>query len=342
MKEQITKLRELVGRIDAWRQSRGLSKNKLCQRFGQLGSTKTYGRILDPSDDLDGMNIESQLENYEAGWELIQIVKDDPEESRLYSDFGWVRETLITVQEALDSPDTSRLVLITGQTGAGKSSLLDLLQQARATANIMYRVEATEAWRQSINELLGALLTEIGIGRHGDREDGGSGACLAIPSGPGARLREVLDRLDSRRVILAIDEAHHIGPAGYNIVKTLINQTRAVVVMTAIPALIARINKSSHDEASQLFYNRLYQHIRLRGPEAGDALDFMKRRGVKFANPADASAIAAKMTTDAVGAGLWKFVVRCTRAAKQSGAPLTQDSFATLLSRVKRSISLGG
>ena len=43
---------------------------------------------------------------------------------------------------------------------------------------------------------------------------------------------------------LAIDEAHHIGPAGYNIVKTIINQTRAVIVMTAIPDLIARINRA--------------------------------------------------------------------------------------------------
>jgi energy-coupling factor transporter ATP-binding protein EcfA2 len=271
---------------------------------------------------------------------MIEQVKDDPEDSRLYTDFAWVRESVLTVLEAMDSPDIARLVLITGPTGAGKSTLLDVLQQNRNTAHVCYRVEATEAWRESTNELLGALLMEIGTGRDTEEKNGAS-TTLGLPSGPGARLRKIVERVGERRIIICIDEAHHIGPAGYNIVKSIINQTRAVVVMTAIPDLILRINRASHAEASQLFFNRLYQHIRLRTPEAGDVLDFMKRRGVKFSSPADGAAIAAKVAGDSMGAGLWRFVVRCSRAARQSG-PLNQDTCAKLLAQIKRTISLGG
>ncbi len=280
MNEQaIMALRSLAQQIEAWRLGRGLSRNQICQRYGQLGSSKTYGRILDVEDGLAQLDVAVQTANYQAAWELLQVSKDDPEANRIYSDFEWVRAALVTVTEALDEPGISRLVLITGGTGAGKSTILDLLDRHPITKNITYRVEATEAWRESTNELLGALLTEVGAFERATDDAAAKSPTNALPLSPGARLRKLVERINGRRVILSIDESHHIGPAGYNIVKTIINQTRAVVVMTAMPELIARINRASHAEAAQLFQNRLFEHVRLTRPEAGDVLEFCKRRG---------------------------------------------------------------
>ena len=343
----ITDLRAVAAQIEARRLDLGLSKNELCRKFGQLGSTKTYGRILNENDPLEGVIVPRQLGNYQVAWELLQTYTEDPEANRLYHDFEFVRGAVAAVHEALDQPDITRLVLVTGGPGAGKTAFLDILEETRQTANIFYRVEATEAWRESTNELLGALLMEVGMF---DRAPAGGDTESrqrlepekALPIGPAARLRKLEDRLDSRKVILGIDEAHHIGPAGYNIIKTLINRTRAAVVMTAIPELITRINKAAHAEAKQLFFNRLYEHVRLGAPQAGDVLEFLRRRGVKFTSPKDASAIAAKIADDAQSHGLWKYVVRCARRARRQEGPLDAAAFAKIILAVKGAISLGG
>lgn len=142
-------------------------------------------------------------------------------------------------------------------------------------------------------------------------------------------------------MILGIDEGHHIGPSGYNLVKTIINNTRAVVAMTAIPELILRINKQSYSEAAQLFTNRLYQHCRFGAPTSAEALDFMQRRKVKFASAKDANEIAKKVADDAAAFGRWRYLDRCARKAKQQGnGPFNMESFAKIISRVKSQINL--
>lgn len=341
---KISELRRIAQEIENRRLTLGLSKNVLCQKFGQLGSTKTFGRMLDAKDALEELNLDRQLENYQAALELVLGYDEDPEELKIYSDFGFVRRGLNAVSDALQETDITRFVLVTAGSGGGKSAFLDLLQSEKKTASITYRVEATEAWRSKISDLLGALLMEVGMfDRSTEEERARRDPSKELPQSSDARLRKLIERLDSRRVILAIDEGHHIGAEGYNIVKTIINQTRAVVVMTAIPEIIARINKKSHSEAQQLFTNRLSEHVRLGTPEAGDVLEFLKRRGIKFATAKDASAIADKISKEADSYGLWKYVKRCARyGRKEGGGPFNQNDFVKVIVRVKNSISLGG
>jgi hypothetical protein len=345
-KEKILQLREIAKQIEERREFLSLSKNSLCQKFGQLGSTKTYGRILNPNDELDQLDIGVQLENYQAAWEIFQTHTEDTEEEKVYGDFEFMVDGFTAVREAMQEPGITRLVLITAGPGGGKSAFITHLQRHPATKSIIYKVEATEAWRESTNELLGALLLEVGVferqileeGEDRKKQDPEKG----LPIGPGARLRKLIERLNGRKVILAIDEGHHIGPAGYNILKTLLNQTKAVVVMAAHPDLILRINKSSHAEASQLFVNRLYEHVRIGPPQVAEVMEFMKRRGVKFASSKEANEVAAKIVSDGPRFGLWKYVFRCTRKARlQLTAPATVADFAKIIVKVKSSISLG-
>ena len=342
---QLNEIRELAALIEAKRLALGISRNSLAQKFGQLGSSKTFARFLDLADPCDeGLDLAKQLANYQAAWELVQGFTEDPEELKIYADFDFMRDAMATVGEAMQVSDETRLVLITGGSGAGKSSFLSTLQHDKLTANITYRTEATEAWRSQSVELLGSLLTELGAyDRDPTREDKTRPDPEKIlPQGSGTRLRKLIDKLDSKRLILAIDEAHHIGPEGYNIIKTIINQTRAIVVMAAIPELIQRINRQSHAEASQLFNNRLFAHIRFGVPNAADTLEFLKRRGVKFTTPREANAIAEKVSNDCATFGLWKYIKRCTREARKQGAgPYDTAAFAKVIVRVKHSISMG-
>ena len=44
-------------------------------KVSQVGSTKTYKRILDATDPLDELNIEKQITNYEAAISYIAILR---------------------------------------------------------------------------------------------------------------------------------------------------------------------------------------------------------------------------------------------------------------------------
>lgn len=338
--DKITELRKLAARIDQWRITRDLSKNQLVQKFGQLGSTKTFARLLDAEDDLSSLSVDNQLTNYNAAWEVIQAYKLRPEDL-IYKDFDWVKEAVATINEAKDEPGNSHFVLVTGASGAGKTTIRNILTDDPITASITYDVEATEAWREKPGALLGALLQAIGIfERTSAKDEKKTRTHSGMPVGSNARLEKLVERINGRKVILAIDEFHHVGPSGYNIVKTIINQTSAVVVGFAIPALIARINRHSYEEAAQLFYNRLYQHVRLGVPGESDTRDFLDRRGVEFATKADAAAIARKVAQDSLSYGMWKYVERCARRGREAEAPHTEASFAKVIESVKRNVSL--
>jgi len=341
-----TELKSLGTKIETWRASNHLSKNALCKQFGQLGSTKTYGRVIDPEDALDDLNIDGQLANYLAAWDLIQAFKQNPKDTEIYADFDHIMDATTAVAEALQEPadSISRLVLITGDTGSGKSTAVKILETHPATANVTYSIEATEAWRESENELLGALLMEIGIFDKADDESGEKkkkDPRAGLPAGAGARLQKLIDRIDGRRLIIIIDEAHHIGPAGFNLVKTLINQTSAVFVLCGMTELILRINRTSHAECRQLFFNRLYKHIRLDAPEPGPVLEFFKRRGIIFETALEASQISNRVAQDSKGFGNWKYLVRCAKESrKRPNKPHTFETFVAITTAVKRHISL--
>lgn len=347
MHDKIGQLRELGQKIEGWRQAQDWTVNALCREYGQLGSSKTFGRILDAQDDLsEGMDIDKQFLNYRAAWELMQEREEDPEENKIYTDFDFMKAGLSAIAEAVQQTDITRFVLITGLSGAGKSTLLDALQAHPRLGAITSRVEATEAWRAKTTDFLGALLMEMGhyddkSKKDGSKEEADRGRKPELPQSTNARLEKLIERLDGRRRILAIDEFHHVGPEGYNMVKTIINRTKAVVVGVAIPELITRINKSNHAEAKQLFFNRLYEHVRFGEPRTGDVLEFMRRRGMKFASEKDAGVIAKSLASDSYEFGMWKYVKRCVKRANRSkGKAWTAEDFKDVVVRVKNSISL--
>lgn len=341
--DTITKLRQLAGQIDQRRVELDLSKNQLCAKYGQLGSTKTFGRILKDDDDLDGMDIEKQVQNYGAALELLAAYAEDPEENKIYADFSFVREAMQSVAEAMQQTDNTRLVLVTSRSGGGKTTFKEALKLNPRFRNNLYDVEATEAWRSKTNGLLGALLEAVLINRAkaDEKEESSRASLVKSIQGTEARLIKLIERINGSKIILVIDEAHHLGPEGFNLVKTIINQTRAVVILLAHPDLLNRINRNSYAETSQLWQNRLYECIKLPAPVSGDVMEFLKRRGVKFASEKVVSEASASISKESDTHGLWKFVKRCAQQARKNGAgALSSEDFARVIVKVKARISL--
>src|SRR5262245_19749356 len=102
MIEQFTQLRALARAVRDYQLERDWSDARLCKEIAHLGSSKTYRRILDDADDLDGLSVENQLRNYQAASETIRALraKDRPAEPE-YDDFSNILNARAAVGRAM-------------------------------------------------------------------------------------------------------------------------------------------------------------------------------------------------------------------------------------------------
>lgn len=333
---KIKELRQLAGDAQTYQLEREWSDAKICKEIAQLGSTKTYKRILDETDSLDEMNVETQLKNYRAAADMIKVLrtKDRAPEPE-YEDFTNVTESLSAVASAIAEESISRFVVIEGENGTGKDAVKNAL--LKRWPNIIVAVEANELWRESNNIPLADIINALDIRRKKDED---SGQKFIMPHYPAARLELILEELQKRKLILLINEMHHMGPRGLNMLKTLINRTPVVPVGLCIPKLLARLVGSAYEEAVQLFGNRLCQRVRLPAPPAGEILLLCERRGVEFMDSATANAAAKVLATESPSMGNWalvKMVVReCRKVANGKPISLAQFSNAFTAAKAKR------
>lgn len=329
----INQLRAVAGQIADYQTKHGFSDTELCKRYAGLGSTKTYKRILDAGDELEELNVERQLHNYQQAWALIEIAlaSADVEEPD-YGDMRFVTATRLAVTDALQEQGNNRLVIVEGASGSGKSTIARCLQ-AR-WPNVTVFVEADECWKDSISTMLGALLRVADIReRHADGNEGNEGndgRDVVLPASASERELKLLAWLNLRKRILIIDEAHHMGPRTANICKTIINKSPTVMVWLAIPTLLRRIETAAYEEVRQLTRNRLCERVRVEGPSVDETLTFLARRGVKWADDKQARACAKVLSEASVQYGNWGFVNLVARRCRRLCArgPMEQEQFA--------------
>jgi DNA transposition AAA+ family ATPase len=169
-------------------------------------------------------------------------------------------------------------------------------------------LEAAETWRDSLNAMLGDLLRAL------NQEP---------PTSAAARLEKLLDRLQAQRRCLVIDEAHHMGPRGLNLIKTVINRTPGEVVIMGLPVLLKRMEMEAYQEAKQLTLNRLCERVRLGPVEPTDAAKILERLGGVGAAEAKAAGTALARLAD--GRGALKFCVRVARMAAQEKLAMADE-----------------
>ncbi|MES2219384.1 MAG: ATP-binding protein [Acidobacteriota bacterium] len=328
---EIQQLRQYAQQIREWQSRELLSDNDLLKQCGLLGSTKTYRRVLDPEDNLEGLDIERQLHQFTQQWVVIETraaagagAEDD------YDDLSHVNAARLAVTDALAEKGNNRLVIIEGPSGSGKTSLRRIL--VKRWPNVSTAVDADETWRESLTAMLSTLLIEVGpIERN--KGEGVRSADVLIPYSAIEQKRKLFDALRVRKRILFMDEAHHMGVRTLNMVKSILNETPTVVVFLAIGTLLKRLEQNAYEEARQLTRNRLGERIVISSPAPDEVEKFVARRGVKFTDTKEAKNCAAKLAADAVTRGNWNFVNMVARKARKLCAkgPIDTEQFVEAL-----------
>ncbi|GEM_PF-961501 len=329
--DRIKQLRALARDVQNYQIERGWSDSKICSQIANIGSTKTYKRILDEADPLDQMDVEKQIRSYEAAVELIKARrgKDRPPEPE-YEDFANIVDSRAAVARALQEDSIARFVVIEGENGTGKDAVKNALLDK--WSKIIVPVEATELWRESMSVPLADIINALSIRRQTE-----SGEKFKMPNFPAARLELIIEELKNRKLVLLINEGHHMGPRSLNLIKTLINQTPVVPVMLCIPKLLQRLVSSAYEEAIQLFGNRLCERVRLNAPAEDEILLMFERRGVRFADVQEENLAAQALARESAHFGNWRYIVQVTREAREMGAgkAMTLKTFTEAQTRAR-------
>jgi len=327
--ETITKLRALAGDVRNYQLERGWSDARLCKEIASVGSSKTYKRVLDAADDLEDLSLENQLRNFQSAVETIQAKrKTDRSPEPEYPGFANCESAEMAVRRASleDEECVARLVIIDGQTGTGKDAVRRHL--LKRFPNNTVALEANDLWKSSPTTGHLAVYQALKIIKQQDQK---------VPRTPRELLAEIIAALRERKLILIINEAHHMGLPGLNMVKTIINATPTVVVLEWIPVGGTRLLGGNYEEAIQLTGNRLCERVLLPTPPGDEILHMFDDQGVKFENLEVRNSAAKLLEADAPAYGNWRFVIQVKRKLQDltKRAPVTQSGVHKAIAEVK-------
>ncbi|MEY2633945.1 MAG: hypothetical protein RIR00_2599, partial [Pseudomonadota bacterium] len=247
MEAMKVELVDLAGRIHAWQTARNKTTSAMLREYSGLGSDKTYGLIR--RGDVSELDLEQWLANYRAVWSLIEEISGNSQAEILFDDLSAVVHLRRAIIETMKTTGTNRVVILQGNSGIGKTTAIQILC-AKYGSRVMH-VEAMEVWGDRPSVMLGEIIRKF---RGKDAE---------LPSASYDRMKTVQDLLGATRRCLIIDEAHHLGKACLNTLKSLVNTTPGEFVLVAIPTLWTKLESQSYQEARQLSTNRLSERIKL-------------------------------------------------------------------------------
>ena len=237
----------LARRVHAEQEKRGWSNARMVGAYNGLGSTKTYQLIREGK--LDGLEIERWLAGYRgAAYQLDIEESANLREERVFKDLGPVLELQNLARSLMRTTSNRRFATFAAESGCGKTKAVESLCQDMP--NRFIKVEADDTWGDSPVAMLGAILAA-------------RGAAMGAPQAA-ARMEACKAALRQSRVCLVIDEAHHIGARGLNIIKTLVNATPGEFILVGIPKLMENLECTHHMELKQLTSNRLNARVWFR------------------------------------------------------------------------------
>jgi len=321
MNEEPKDIQSLASEILSLATERGLSKRELARKYkSTIGSTGTFDAML--SGKTGGYDLDTWTERYTAALATMKAESANAENPVCESlaNIGAVHRA---VMEVLGRKGNDRVVLIKGDSGAGKTTALDYV--IARTAGRVVKVEASDVWGDSPNALLGAILRALGRPSDG------------VPAFSVARLTEIQNLLNSQPRCIAIDEAHHLGPHCLNTLKTIINTTPAEIVICAIGTLWARLSSYAYSEARQLTTNRLLRVVTL-APSVSDIVKYITWRRPDTDTKV-AGAIAARILSAAESAeGGMAYIRDCVSNLPPENTTTDDDTAAIAAANAKRGI----
>jgi len=191
-----------------------------------FGESK-LSKILNALDHLSPRSYFDEIQDTEAELARLAVIVDaipmrramaDRLNSQAVYELSQFRAVRVAVDECKSKRTPERLIEYNAPTGGGKSMLCTYLMQ-KCGAKV---VESREAWKRSyftvLQDLAGAL-----------------GCRLVGETRPAAMEDEIIKMQAVQTTVLAIDEAEFFGVQAINGLKLLLNKTRLIPVLCAIP-----------------------------------------------------------------------------------------------------------
>lgn len=304
-----------------------LRKGELFRRYPALGSDKSFNRFVRSDYTDTATTLDEWLSDYRTVWQQIQelSIRQVATGHAILPNFSSVKKVRKAVATITSETSTRRLIVITGESGSGKSCCA--LSLAQAWGARVATVEVMNVWADKPNRLLGAMCEAVSMPAAG------------LPAGAADKMAVLIRYLNTTRTCLIMEEGHHMGPQMLNTVKTLINQTPGEFILIAIPTLLRRLQMAAYEEARQIFNShRLAERIDLTVTAGDAALLLTDRLGESPAIPA-----AAKWLTDATRAprhGNYGFIrdvadeVLTHRARTSTEGPITAEEIQSAANAV--------
>lgn len=234
----------LAQRVCEEQNRREWTNTRMVGAFPGLGSTKTYQLIREGK--LDGLEIERWLAGYRSVAYQIELEAcATVREEKIFEDLGPVTELRRLFIELAHTTSNRRIAIFAAESGCGKSKAVEALCRKMPHRCVM--AEGNDTWGESPVAMMGAILAACG--------------CPAGPGSSAGRLEACKAALKRTRTCLIIDEAHHMGARGLNIVKTLVNATPGEFILVGIPKLLENLECTHHMEVRQLITNRFSERV---------------------------------------------------------------------------------
>lgn len=250
---------DIAKRVNGFAVRKGWSKKRLCAEMPLIGSERTFRDML--AGRGDGYDLERQLQNLQAVWQEVSELAGPGETEPVFDDLTSVTQVANACLGVMSNWGINRAVIVLGESGIGKTTAIRRLA-TRYTDRVLM-METTAVWKDNPAPLLKAMLRQLGEGEP--------------PISAADRFDLLVQKLSLSRRMIAVDEAHHLGPNSLNTIKSLINQTPGEFVLAAIPSLWAKLSRSAYMEARQLSTNRLYELVQLE-LETADIARFLRHR----------------------------------------------------------------
>ena len=314
--------------IETYRADLGMQKAPLLREYPELGSDKTYGKII--SGSLDQLDVPSWLEKYQHVWNQIQHDEQGGDEGLIES-LGAPVELCRSYLETRNERGNGRFILVLGESGMGKTSAVNVMK-SKPYGGLIYDMEATDVWKDKYGRgtavpLLQAIGERIGL--------------KGMPSAKSKLLSVVVNKLKERRICLVIEEVHHLCPQGVNTLKTLINLTPVIIIATGLPVLWEKLagSKAAWAECKQLTGNRLAERIELRLTPADVSAFLVRRLGESVATGEFTAKTAPLLIQEAVSRGNMKFISKAVQTFLRQvakGEDATVETFKNAIAQEKK------
>ena len=237
MSEQQEKISSLVKRIEKHQKELKLNDSQFVARYQRyIGTSKTWRERLCTRN---WKEFGTRLDKWEKKLTAFVLEIDGGSDLETYYTDLPIAKYTQAAYHILQGTDTDRrCVWIIGTTGTGKTwALRKIAQDNRTDAAYL---SANETWKDSRMQIARGFALALG--------------CAEGLSAAGT-FRNVLEHLKGHPITLCVDEMHEGGVLLMKLVKSIINETRAKLMLGIYPTAWSRLLNGSTDataEAQQL------------------------------------------------------------------------------------------